>query len=442
MARRDLYTLSATEIAAGVRSLEFSPVGVTEACLARIEHLDPKVHAWVYVDRLGALEAARTLKAEARAGRFRGPLHGVPVALKDIFDAAGLVTASGAGAFAHRRPERDARSVALLREAGAVILGKTVTTPFAFADPSVTHNPWNLEHTPGGSSSGSAAAVAARMAPVALGSQTIGSTVRPAAYCGTVGLKGTFGRINTEGVTPLSGSLDHVGILARTVEDVALVFSILAEPRDSERRADTAPPAAPRFGLLRGFGDRYASPEVGAHLDAIASAFSRAGARVVDVELPESGARIHEVGRLVLRVEAAAYHHRWFSQHAAAYSPKIRELVESGQTVSAVDYLLAHEHRYQFRRDMHGVFRRCDVLLLPAAPAPAPPLSEGTTGDPVFCAPWSFAGFPAISLPSGLSRTGLPLAIQLVAPMVAEERLLDAARWCEATLEFTAEPSL
>ena len=196
------------------------------------------------------------------------------------------------------------------------------------------------------------------------------------------------------------------------------------------------------FGLVRGFASQYASQEITAHLDAIASAFSRAGARVVDVELPESGTRIHEVGRLVLRVEAAAYHRRWFSQHAAAYSPKIRELVESGQTVSAVDYLLAHEHRYQFRRDMHGVFRRCDVLLLPAAPAPAPPLSEGTTGDPVFCAPWSFAGFPAISLPSGLSRAGLPLAIQLVAPMVAEERLLDAARWCEATLEFTAEPSL
>src|SRR3972149_2427091 len=313
MARRDLYTLSATEIAAGVRSLEFSPLGVTEASLAGIELLDPKVHAWVYVDRLGALEAARTLEAAARAGRFRGPLHGVPVALKDIFDAAGLVTASGAGSFAHRRPEHDARSVALLREAGAVILGKTVTTPFAFADPSVSHNPWNLEPAPGGPSSGSAAAVAARMAPVALGSQTIGSTVRPAAYCGTVGLKGTFGRINTEGVTPLSGSLDHVGILARTVEDVALGFFILAEPRDSERRADPAPPAAPRFGLLRGFGDRYASPEVGAHLDAIASAFSRAGARVVDVELPESGARIHEVGRLVLRVGAAAHPRRWVS---------------------------------------------------------------------------------------------------------------------------------
>ncbi|HET6948373.1 MAG TPA: amidase, partial [bacterium] len=286
MARRDLYTLSATEIAAGVRSLEFSPVGVTEACLARIERLDPKVRAWVHVDAGGALGAARTLEAEARAGRFRGPLHGVPVALKDIFDAAGLVTTSGAGAFAHRRPERDARSVALLREAGAVVLGKTVTTPFAFADPSVTHNPWNLEHTPGGSSSGSAAAVAARMAPVALGSQTIGSTVRPAAYCGTVGLKGTFGRINTEGVTPLSGSLDHVGIFARTVEDVALVFSILAEPRDPERRADAAPPAASRFGLLRGFASQYASPEVSAHLEAVASVFSRAGARVVDVELP------------------------------------------------------------------------------------------------------------------------------------------------------------
>ncbi|HEU5297988.1 MAG TPA: amidase family protein, partial [bacterium] len=187
-------------------------MAVTEACLARIGGLDARLQAWVHVDRDGALEQARALEAEARAGRFRGPLHGVPVALKDIFDAAGLVTTSGAASFAHRRPEKDARSVALLRQAGAVILGKTITTPFAFADPSPTRNPWNLEHTPGGSSSGSAAGVAARMIPLALGSQTIGSTVRPAAYCGIVGLKATYGRINTEGVTPLSWSLDHVGI--------------------------------------------------------------------------------------------------------------------------------------------------------------------------------------------------------------------------------------
>lgn len=442
MAKPEPHTLSVTEVAAAVRSQALSPVAVTEACLARIAALDSRLHAWVHVDRDGALEQARALEAEARAGRFRGPLHGVPVALKDIFDAAGLVTTSGAGSFAHRRPEKDARSVALLRQAGAVILGKTVTTPFAFADPSPTRNPWNLEHTPGGSSSGSAAGVAARMIPLALGSQTIGSTVRPAAYCGIVGLKATYGRINTEGVTPLSWSLDHVGILTRTVEDAALVFSVLAEPRDPEHPAPPGPPAAPRLGIPRALVEAYASPEIRAHLDEVAGVIRRAGAKVVDVELPESASRIFDVGRLILRAEAAAYHRHSFPEHAADYPPRIRELVETGGAVSAVAYIAASEERYRFRREMSGTFERCDVLLLPPAPTPAPPRSEGTTGDPVFCAPWSFGGFPSIGLPSGLSRKSLPFGIQLVAPMVAEQRLFDAARWCESVLGFDAAPAL
>lgn len=434
--------MTAAEIAAGVRARKLSLIAVVEACLERVARHDPGLRAWVHVDRDGALEQARALDAEARAGRIRGPLHGVPVALKDIFDAAGLVTTSGGGSFAHRRADRDAHCVGLLRQAGAIILGKTVTTPFAFADPSSTRNPWSLDHTPGGSSSGSASAVAARMVPLALGSQTIGSTVRPAAYCGIVGLKGTWGRISTEGVTPLSWSLDHVGIFARTVEDAALVFSVLAEPRDPERPSPDGPPSPPRMGIPRRLVEAHATPPVRAHLDEVAAAFRRAGASVEDVDLPASAARIFDVGRLILRVEAAAYHRRWFPRHAADYPPRIRELVETGGTVSAVDYVAANEGRYQFRRDMYEAFERCDVLLLPPAPAPAPPLSEGTTGDPVLCAPWTFGGFPSIGLPSGLSREGLPLGIQLVAPMVAEQRLFEAARWCESVLEVEDAPSL
>jgi len=434
------HRLTAAQIVAGVRASALSPVAVVEDCLAQIARLDPQLQAWVYLDGRGALDQARSLDAAARAGRLRGPLHGVPVGLKDIFDVAGMATTSGAGAFAHRTPERDSRCAALLREAGAIILGKTVTTPFAFADPSVTCNPWNLEHTPGGSSSGSAAAVAARMVPLALGSQTIGSTVRPAAYCGVVGFKGSYGAISLEGVTPLAESLDHVGIFARTVDDAALVFAALAEPRRPP--APPVSPAAPRFGIPRAFVERYASDEVGTHLDAVARAFARAGATPRDVALPDGWTRIDDVGRLILRVEAAAYHQRWFPHHADEYPPKIRELVRSGQTVLGVDYLLAHEERHRFRREMSAVFAHCDVLLLPAAPAPAPPRAEATTGDPIFCAPWSFTGLPAIGLPSGLARSGLPLAIQLVAPLLAEDRLLDAARWCERVLEFTADPAL
>jgi len=447
-----LHRLTASQVAEGIRTRSLSPVGVVEDCLAHIERIDAQLRAWVYVDARGALDQARVLEAEARADRPRGPLHGVPVALKDIFDAAGMATTSGAGAFAQRTPERDSRCAALLREAGAIILGKTVTTPFAFADPSPTRNPWNLDHTPGGSSSGSAAAVAARMVPLALGSQTIGSTIRPAAYCGIVGLKGTYGAVSTEGVTPLSGSLDHVGIFARTVDDAALAFAVLAEPRRMATSsvgsavhsgpAAQAAPTAPRFGVPRDFIDRRAAEDVIAHLDAVAASFARAGAVVSEVALPDGWTRIDDVGRLILRVEAAAFHDRWFARHADEYPPKIRELVTAGQTVPGVAYLLAHEERYQFRREMSSVFDRCDVLLLPAAPTTAPPLSEGTTGDPVFCAPWSFTGLPAIGLPSGLSNSGLPLAVQLVAPMLAEERLLDAARWCERTLEFSFEPGL
>lgn len=380
------------------------------------------------------------------------PLLGLTVAVKDIFDAAGMATTSGAPSFAHRRPERDAPAVAALRSAGAVILGKTVTTEFAFADPSITRNPWNLEHTPGGSSSGSAAAVAAGMAHVALGSQTIGSTIRPAGYCGVVGFKGTYGRISTEGVTPLSWSLDHVGIFARSVEDAAQVYSILAGDHAAVSHSATKPSASPsaqgsprrsnppRFSVPRAWVESVATPGIRAHLDEIAELLRRAGGVVEEITLPPSGPRIETDGRLVLRVEVAAYHSRWFPEHAAEYAPKIKELIESGLHVPAIDYIRAHEARYRFRREMGSIFSRYDALLLPSAPAPAPALSENTTGDPVFCAPWSFAGLPSIALPSGITPGGLPLSVQLVGAANTDAQLLDLARWCEGRLGFNAAP--
>ena len=413
-----------------------------DACLEKIDRHDGKVQAWVSVDPSGALRTADALDGKTPSGPRAGPLHGVPVGLKDIFDVAGMITTSGARPFAHRRPERDAPVVAALRAAGAIILGKTVTTEFAFADPSITRNPWNLAHTPGGSSSGSAAAVAAGMAQIALGSQTIGSTIRPAAYCGIVGFKGTYGRISTEGVTPLSWSLDHVGIFSRSVDDAACVYSVLAGEPGAVPPPERVQAARPiRFAVPRAWIEETGSPEVRAHLSEIGSLFSQAGATVEDVVLPAGTAQIQLDGRLVLRVEAAAYHSRWFSEHAPEYGPRIRELVESGLGVAAITYIKAHEARYQFRRDMGAIFDAYDALLLPPAPTPAPPLSENTTGDPVLCAPWSFAGFPAIALPSGMTHGGLPLSIQLVGPIAADARLLEIARWCESRLGFTGAPS-
>src|SRR3989304_3033382 len=214
-----MHDLTAAEIAGQVRSGTLSPVEVVEACLKRIDEVDPSVLAWVHVDRSGALQSARELEAAAREGKLRGPPPGAPVGIKDLTAASGMSTTNGSGEFAHERPEADATCVAKLRGAGAVILGKTATTQFASGDPAPTRNPWNLKHTPGGSSSGSAAAVSALMCPAALGSQTGGSVLRPAAYCGVVGLKPTYGRISRYGVFPLGWTLDHVGVLTRSVKD-------------------------------------------------------------------------------------------------------------------------------------------------------------------------------------------------------------------------------
>lgn len=444
--------LTATEIVKGIRAGSLSPVAVVEACLARIADTDSALRAWVHLDSDGALKTARALEAEARAGRFRGPLHGVPVGIKDIYHVAGMVTTAGAGAFAHERPQTDATTVARLRAAGAVILGKTATTEFAYADPAETRNPWNLEHTPGGSSSGSAAAVAAGMIPLALGSQTVGSVLRPAAYCGVVGLKPTHGRISAAGVVPFAWSLDHVGIFARSVEDTALTLSVLAghDPADGFSAAvptadylgalaRSGPP--PRLGIPRRlFGDK-ASPETSAHLEAIAAAFAKAGASVEEVTPPPSAGAIHDAGQLVMRVEAAAYHRDRFARHRDAYRPKIRGLLEEGLAITGVEYVRAQQARRRFREEMGPILERHDALLMPVAPTPAP---KGLTwtGDPGLCAPWSFSGLPAIALPSGLVQDGLPLSIQLVAGAFAEDGLLRVARWCEATLNFTATPSL
>jgi aspartyl-tRNA(Asn)/glutamyl-tRNA(Gln) amidotransferase subunit A len=405
-----------------------------EACLLQIRARDGDLRAWAHVDAAGALAAARERESEARAGRLRGPLHGVAVGVKDIFDVAGMPTTGGARSFAHTRPVADAASVARIRAAGAVVLGKTVTTEFAYRDPAPTRNPWNQGHTPGGSSAGSAAAVAARMVPLALGSQTVGSVLRPAAYCGVVGFKGTHGLVPVAGVIPLAWSLDHVGALARSVGDTALAMSVLAG-RELQAPAVTAP----RLAVAPELAAR-ASREVAAHLDAVADAFARAGATVSKIELPASFAELAAAGLTVLEAEAAAYHQPSFLEHAADYSPEMRSLVEAGLRLSATAYVRANRARLAFREDMMPLLAAHDALLCPTAPAPAP-AGLGSTGDGSLCAPWSNAGVPAITLPSGIASSGLPHAIQLVQAAGASGRLLSVAAWCERVLDFTQAPA-
>ena len=416
-----------------------------EAALARIDALDAGLQAWVHVDR-----AVLSLSKDAAASPRPGPLSGVPVGVKDIIDVAGMPTTLGAGPFAHYVPERDATCVARLRAAGAVILGKTHTTEFAYLDPAPTRNPWNREHTPGGSSSGSAAAVAAAMVPLALGSQTVGSVLRPAAYCGIVGLKATYGLVSYAGVAPLAPSFDHVGILCRSVAGAAAALAVLAgydtaDPHSVNVNLDDYVAAVrdasrpPRLGLVRRYHEAVAGDEVKRHLDAVASALSAAGAAVSDVELPADAEAFRAAGDPVMRFEAAAAHRDRFTRHKDAYRPGIRGLVEAGLATSEAEYARALASVRDLRDETARRLKDLDALLLPVAPQTAPRGIE-TTGQGIFCAPASFTGLPAIALPSGVGEGGLPLSVQLVAGPFAEASLLAAAAWTERVLGFSAHP--
>jgi aspartyl-tRNA(Asn)/glutamyl-tRNA(Gln) amidotransferase subunit A len=430
-----LTGLGVRQAAAAIRDRKISCVELVEACLGRIDALDGTLRAWAHVDGPGARAAAREREAEAARGRIRGPLHGVPVGVKDIIHVAGMPTTAGARPWAHRRATKDAPVVHRLREAGAVVLGKTHTTEFAYRDPAPTRNPWNLEHTPGGSSAGSGAAVAARMVAVALGTQTVGSILRPAAYCGVVGFKATHGFTPADDVIPLAWSLDHVGVLARSVDDAALTLGVLAA---AEVAAD--PKDAPTLALAPELLER-AEPDTAAHVRAVAAAFARAGARIVEVALPPSFAGLHDAGLIVLQAETAAYHAADFAAHAAEFGPGIRAAIEAGLARPAVEYVHANRARLAFRDAVGPLLERHHALLSPTAPGPAP-AGLGSTGDAWFCAPWSSAGVPAITLPSGLAPSGMPLAVQLVAAAGRESSLAGTAAWCERALAFSSRPSL
>jgi aspartyl-tRNA(Asn)/glutamyl-tRNA(Gln) amidotransferase subunit A len=472
----DLHDLTVTEAVRQIRAGTLSATEYLDACLDRIDACEPAIAAWVHLDREGARHQARERDWDRVRGQVGGALHGIPVALKDNIDVAGLPTTVGAGPFAHRTPAVDAPAVARLRGQGAVIMGKLSTTAFAFLDPSPTRNPWNPAHTPGGSSSGPAAAVAARMVPLALGTQTIGSVLRPAAFCGIVGFKPTYGRISTAGVVPLAWSLDHVGVFSRSVEEATFAFRVLAGTDGDDLPADAAPlendlaglvdPPAPRLGFLRSLLER-ATPEISAHLETVVRTLRGQGASVVELDLPPSFgdgttalwtaasaneamgraahtiafSGIHDAARAVMQAEAAAAHHDLFATHSEDFPPKIRLALEGGQAIPAVAFLRAQEVRRRFRAEATATAMHYDALLLPTAGAPAPKGLE-STGDPYFCAPWTAAGMPAIALPSGLAEDGLPLSIQLVGAPFAEARLLAAAAWCERVLAFDRQPSL
>ena len=446
------YSLTITEAASAIASGELTPSQLVNSCLERIDAVDGAIKAWVLVDREGALATARQLEQELAKGKQRSALHGIPVGIKDIFYTAGLSTEAGAKAWAGFVPDYDATSVARLKEAGAIVLGKTHTTEFAVMDPAPTRNPWNTEHTPGGSSSGSGAGVAAGMCPAALGSQTMGSVLRPAAYNGIVGFKPQYGRISVYGVVPVSPTLDHVGVLARTVKDAALIFQAIAghDPKDTLSFDEPVPdclsslekqPSPPRLGLVRAFFYDHADEEMRQHTDEIVARLRQAGATIEEVTPPPSFTTIVDNARIIMAVEAAAYHRDHFAKHKDKYRAGIRQMIEKGLATDSAEYERALKLRLQQCSDMEPLLHRADAMLTPTITGPAPH-GLSSTGNPVMQGPWTIMGVPSISLPSGLSQSRLPLAVQLAGPPKAEDRLLAVARWCESVLKVDLRPPL
>ena len=441
------HELTAREAAALIRRRKVSSLELVEALLARIERIEPTLRSFVTVDADGARAAAKTADAALQAGQTPGALHGVPFAAKDIYDAEGLPTTAGYPPLAGNVARADAFAVARMKSAGAVLIGKTVTTQFAAGDPSPTRNPWRADRTPGGSSSGSGAAVAARLVPIALGTQTGGSILRPAAYNGVIGLKPTYGRVSRRGIVPLSWTLDHAGPLVRSVEDAALVLGVLAGHDPLDPRSLQAPPfrpgaaraalRQPRLGLLVDLVDR-GQPEVRAHVLDVVARLRDAGATVTEIRLRSSFDLYLAAHRLTMQAEAAAVHAAWIAREREQYSPRIRGEAMVGQLLPSWVYLQAQRVRRRLAAETGELAADVDAFVLPTASNVAP--GPETTGDASFQAPWSLLGWPSISLPSGVSSDGLPFAVQLVGRRLDEVTWLRAARRVEEILAFRSRP--
>ena len=411
---------------------------LVEACLARIREVEPQVRAWTFLDEAYALTQARALDELRLSGQAIGPLHGIPVGIKDIFDTADMPTENGSVIHAGRTPSRDATAVSRLRAAGAVIMGKTVTTEFAYFSPGKTRNPHNLEHTPGGSSSGSAAAVAASMVPLALGSQTNGSTIRPAAYCGVIGYKPTHGMISRHGALALSRTLDHVGLFANSVADIALLAEQIVgyDENDPDTRprarlpfaeiSEEEPPLAPVFAFIKTPHWESADEDT---REGIAEIIASLGSQIEEVELFPSAENAWHWHQSIMSAEMSYNLEREWRTGGARLSEQLRAQLERGREVRAPDYLAALGRIKLVDNSFTELFeQRYDAILTPAAPSAAPK-GLASTGDPSFCTLWTLCGMPALSLPLLQSSAGMPLGVQLVGRRYGDARLLRTARW-------------
>ena len=430
--------MPASEAARLIRSGALTSEELVGDCLARIRETEPTVQAWTFLEEDHARAQARARDELQRSGQPVGLLHGVPVGIKDIIDTADMPTENGTVLHRGRMPRVDAAVVARLRAAGAVILGKTVTTECAYFFPGKTRNPHNPEHTPGGSSSGSAAAVAAGMVPLALGSQTAGSTIRPASFCGVYGFKPTHGVIPRTGILQLSRTLDHVGLFARSLDDLALLAEALAgydegDP-DTRPRAGIpfrqisaeAPPTAPKLAFVKTPHWERAEADTQQAFEELVEAL---GERVEEVELFASALDAWDAHKTIMEAEMAANLEREWERGREKLSQPLRSLIERGRQVTAVDYQRARRLAALTGDSFEELFtERYDAIVTPAALGTAPE-GLGATGDPAFCVPWTLLGMPAVSLPLMQGAKGLPLGVQLVGRRNFDARLLRTARW-------------
>jgi len=416
---RPLHDLLASEALPLLARGEISSEDLVRSCLARIGIEEPRVGAWAFLDEELALAQARRIDGT----RPRPPLAGLPVGVKDIIDTADMPTECGSPALRGRRPERDATCVAALRAAGAVILGKTVTTELAFYFPGKTRNPHDPARTPGGSSSGSAAAVASGMVPVALGTQTAGSVIRPASFCGVVGLKPSRGLLSLGGVSPFAPSLDTLGCFSRSVADLPPLLAALGAPLVHARA-----PERPRLALCRTEQWPLAAKESRDAVERAAARLSAAGAAVSEVELGPELAGLPQAQETIMAAEAARALREMRARHQGRMSRVLLDLLDQGAATAPTDYQAALEHAGRCRRLVPRLFEGADLLLTPSAVGEAP-LGLGSTGDPAFNRIWTLLGLPCLSLPGAAGPAGMPVGIQLVGPDRGEAALLAAAEW-------------
>ncbi|HEY4273551.1 MAG TPA: amidase [Candidatus Udaeobacter sp.] len=457
--------LSLSEASRLIRRKKVSPVELTHECLSQIERLNPKLNAFITVTADSALAEARQAESEIQHDRWKGPLHGIPIALKDLIDTAGVRTTAASALFKDRIPAQDAEVVRRLKAAGAVLLGKLNLHEFAYGGSSVisyygpVHNPWNLDDSPGGSSGGSAAAVAAHLCYGAIGSDTGGSVRQPASYCGVVGLKPTYGRVSTSGVIPLSWSLDHLGPMTRTVMDAALMLQVIAGYNSQDPTTIDIPvpdyaatiattTSSLRLGILRDYFDDGINPEIQAAMEAALSVLKTITGNQRDIAPLATGgsySSIMDPYVTILRAEAYTYHKEYVAKSPELYQAQTLKRIQTGADITASAYIQSRRQLEQVRRSISRVFENVDLLITPTTCVPPFPISD--LSDPNTLRekellmlrntrPFNMLGLPTVSVPCGLTRTNLPIGMQITGPSGAEAMVLRLAHTYEQVTEW------